>query len=330
MAEWEEQAGVILAFPHVATDWADYLEEARTCVVEIVNAIRRFESVYLLTDDVASTTAYFPDTVNLHLVPMAYNDTWMRDCIALSVFDQAGLMFVDFTFTGWGDKFEATLDNQISSRLHEAGILERMESVDLILEGGGVESDGNGTILTTELCLLNANRNHALDRLQIEARLLDSLGAKRLLWLEDGHLEGDDTDGHIDTLARFCDERTIAYVGKPHSSDPHYEAMAQMERQLTMLQDANKDPYRLVPLPFVPEQYYEGERLPATYANFLIINKAVLVPTYNASTDTEALRILETVFPDREIIGIDCSVLIRQHGSLHCMTMQIAKPLKEQ
>ncbi len=326
LAEWEAQKGVILAFPHEDTDWSDYLEEARQCVVDIAKAIARFEPVYLICRDAAHTKSYFPRLDRITYIEADFNDTWMRDAIALSVRKEGKTHFAGFTFNGWGGKFDATLDNALNDLLFEEGVFgNHYTEYDLVLEGGAVESDGRGVIMTTTSCLHNPNRNPHLDTDEIESHLRASLYATKILWLNSGELEGDDTDGHIDTLARFCDERTIAYVGVPPRSDVHYEAFAAMERELEAFTDSGGRPYKLVSLPFVSPLYYEGERLPATYANFLIINGAVLVPTYGVKEDREALKILQECFPQHEIIGIDCRVLVKQHGSLHCMTMQLAQ-----
>lgn len=200
-----------------------------------------------------------------------------------------------------------------------------MSSRNLVLEGGGIETDGEGTLLTTEACLLNPNRNPTLSRAEVEAQLGEDFGVDRVLWLANGHLEGDDTDSHIDTLARFCNPTTIAYVRCDDSNDPHYEALAAMEQELQAFRQRNGDPYRLIPLPwpqacFDPE---DGHRLPATYANFLIINQAVLVPTYGDPADATALSALAVAFPEHTLIPIECVSVIRQHGSLHCLTMQL-------
>jgi agmatine/peptidylarginine deiminase len=194
-----------------------------------------------------------------------------------------------------------------------------------VLEGGSIESDGIGTILTTSECLLSPNRNGGYSKAEIETYLQRVFGAKRLLWLHHGYLAGDDTDSHIDTLARFCDEHTIAYVKCDDPSDEHFEALEKMETALKTFRTLEGTPYRLIALPMAQPMYENKQRLPATYANFLIINGAVLLPFYNSPKDAEAKQILERIFPDREIIGIDCSILVKQHGSLHCVTMQYPK-----
>ena len=325
IAEWEPQEGVVLAFPKASSDWSAYLQEAITCVVAIVEAIARREKVYLFCEDAAQTGGYFKDATNIVLIEADYTDTWMRDCIALGVIVGGNRVFKDYVFNGWGGKFDGTKDTQLSRLLESHRVIEAVTYDTLVLEGGALESDGAGTIMTTSTCLLNPNRNPHLSKAQIEAKLKTDLNAEQILWLDHGELEGDDTDAHIDTLARFCDANTIAYVGVPPKEDSHFATMDAMRAQLKSFKNVHGVPYKLVELPFVEPIYYDGERLPATYANFLIINGAVLVPTYGVWQDAEALELLRAVFPHHEVIGIDCQVLIREHGSLHCMTMQIPK-----
>lgn len=320
-AEFEPQSFVQLIFPHADSDWAPYLEEACRTFANIANAVARFQPCLIVCDDVARVKSYFDKTNNLHFVHCRTDDTWARDCSGISVETDAGCVIRDFTFTGWGGKFEASDDNAMTrgvSGCYGAPV----DTIDFILEGGAIESDGKGVLLTTEQCLLNPNRNAGMDKDAVEAMLKTTLGVEKILWLTSGYLSGDDTDSHIDTLARLCDPRTICYVACDDPGDEHYEALQRMEEELHALEGPGDTPYRLVALPMTDPIFYDGERLPATYANFLIINGAVLVPTYSDPHDAEALAIFETLFPDREIVGIDCSVLIRQHGSLHCVTMQ--------
>ena len=192
----------------------------------------------------------------------------------------------------------------------------------LLLEGGSIESDGKGTLLTTVECLSSVNRNEYLQNEELIANLKDVFGFERILWLQNGYLAGDDTDSHVDTLARFCSEDTIAYVQCTDESDEHFEELRAMEQELQAFRQADGKPYRLIPLPMADCVEWEGERLPATYANFLIINGAVLLPYYDSPKDELAKAALQQAFPDREIIGINCLPLIKQHGSLHCVTMQ--------
>lgn len=307
-AEWEPQDAVLLVWPHAASDWAPRLEAARSVFSHIHAAVSRFQRVILVR----------PDAFDL-----PSNDTWARDFGPITVEENRRPVLLDFTFNGWGGKFEARLDNRITRELHCRGAFgdTPLRSVDLVLEGGSIETDGEGTLLTTSACLLNPNRNPHLNKQQIEQTLTETLGVHTFLWLEHGALEGDDTDAHIDTLARLCPDRTIVYTACDDPADPHYASLKAMERELQAFAG-----YRLLPLPWPSAKYDDaGNRLPATYANWLVINGAVLVPTYNDPADGAALETVGKAFPGREIIGIDCSVLIQQHGSLHCVTMQLPK-----
>jgi agmatine deiminase len=297
----------------------------------IIAAISRFELVILLSPDKdAPRQALLAAGADLHrivIVPVPTNDTWARDFGPITVHEDGRLLHLDFTFNGWGGKFQADLDNAVNRQLAAAAVLQgRTVSRPLVLEGGSIESDGRGTLLVTGTCLLNRNRNPELTRAEIEHELAEELGATRILWLHHGHLAGDDTDAHIDTLARLCPDDTIVYVACRDRSDEHYPGLAAMEAELVRLRTSEGSPYRLLPVPLPAPCFDEaGERLPATYANFLVINGAVLVPTYGDPHDAEALSVLAAAFPGREIIGIDCRPAVLQHGSLHCLTMQLPK-----
>jgi agmatine deiminase len=327
-AEWEPQDAVLICWPHEKTDWAPYLTEAEKVFADIAEAVTRFEKLIVVVHDPAAVRAKLENRgvrmEQVALYEMESNDTWARDFGPITIYEDGKPVLLDFTFTGWGGKFDAGLDNQITAKLHAAGAFGKtpLRTVDLILEGGSIESDGEGTLLTTAECLLNPNRNAHLDKQQVEVLLSKELDFEKIHWLENGWLAGDDTDAHIDTLARLCPDNTVLYVRCDDPADEHFPALRNMEDELQKLPD-----YRLLPLPWPKAKFdVEGNRLPATYANFLIINGAVLVPTYNdPENDAVALVIVKKAFPDREIIGIDCSALILQHGSLHCVTMQIPK-----
>lgn len=322
-AEFEPQSFVQLIFPHPQSDWTPYLEEARACFVNIANAVARYQPCLLICDDVELVKSYFPSHDNLIFVAYQSDDTWARDCSVLSVIDEEEdePLLLDFTFTGWGGKFDASRDNAMSNSIaHVYGA--PMKKIDLILEGGGVETNANGSLLTTAECLLNPNRNPHLSKAKTEAILKQEFGVEQILWLNHGYLAGDDTDSHIDTLARFIDRDTIMYVKCDDKADEHYEALKKMEEELKTLRDIDGEPFNLIALPMCSPVFYDDERLPATYANFLIINDAVLLPIYNDPHDDEAIAICKKAFHGRDIVPIDCSVLIRQHGSLHCVTMQ--------
>ncbi|MDW8287103.1 MAG: agmatine deiminase family protein, partial [Flammeovirgaceae bacterium] len=326
-AEWEPQSGVQLTFPHANTDWSDDLEEVVDCFRQIAREISMREKLLVVAEDRLLAEEALDDCrqENLIITSLPTNDTWARDHAPITIFENNQPKLLDFVFNGWGLKFAADKDNQISRRLYMNRIFGNisLEAFNFVLEGGSIESDGQGTLLTTAECLLSHNRNYPLTVGEIEERLKAYLGVRRILWLHFGSLLGDDTDAHIDTLARFCNPQTIAYVKCYDKNDPHYDGLRRMEEELQQFKQADGKPYHLVALP-LPSAIYDqsGYRLPATYANFLIINGAVLVPIYQVSEDKEAITLLRKCFPDREIIPIDCRVLIRQHGSLHCITMQ--------
>ena len=324
-AEWEPQDAILLAWPHGRTDWVDCLAEVQTVCDRIIRAVIRFERVILATPDPDALRGRWP-TDRVHLLTVPTNDTWARDFGPITVMDAGRPCLLDFRFSGWGGKFAADLDDRVTQTLHAQGVFgdTPLRSIDWVLEGGSIESDGAGTILTTTTCLLNPNRNPRFDRQAIERHLRQTLGGHRILWLSHGHLAGDDTDAHIDTLARLAPEDTIVYVRCHDPEDEHFTDLRAMEIELQAMRTRAGRPFRLLPLPWPAAKHEaDGHRLPATYANFLVLNGAVLVPVYNDPNDNEALRVVAQAFPHREIIGIDCSVLIRQHGSLHCVTMQL-------
>lgn len=327
-AEWFPQSAVQLTWPHAGTDWAPILKEVIPCFVSIAQEIMKREKLVVVCPDASEVKEQLGafDEERVRFVELPTNDTWARDHGGISVFDPLGPMVYDFVFNGWGMKFAANKDNLITRNLYQSGVFaEEIQLVNMapfVLEGGSIESDGRGTLMATAECLLSVNRNEYLQREEIEHYLKDVFGVKRILWIENGYLAGDDTDSHVDTLARFCSEDTIAYVKCEDESDEHYDELRAMEEEIKAFRQENGEPYRLVPLPMADEVVWEGERLPATYANFLIINGAVLLPFYNSPKDEEARKALQAVFPDREVIGVNCLPLIKQHGSLHCVTMQ--------
>lgn len=331
-AEWEEQDGVLLAWPHEETDWRSCLDEVEPVFLNIVETVSRFERVVLVAPDREAMEAKINgngfDLDRIEIFEIDSNDTWARDFGPITVLNGDRPRILDFGFNGWGLKFPADLDNLLTRRLHKSGAFAKtpLETLGMILEGGSIESDGRGTILTTAECLLGPNRNPHLTRSEIEALLGGYLGADRFLWLHNGFLEGDDTDSHVDTLARLCPDDTILHVSCDTEKDAHYASLRAMEEELRNFRTRAGREYRLLPLPWPsPRHDGSGNRLPATYANYLVINGAVLVPTYRDRNDTAALTVVREAFPGREVIGIDCLPLIQQHGSLHCVTMQIPK-----
>jgi agmatine/peptidylarginine deiminase len=338
-AEWEPQSFVQLTWPHEQTDWNSILNEVYACYLDIARQIIGFEDLLIVTpyplevEKQIRQAGINPETYGHRIVyhKCPTNDTWARDhgFITLLRTDDASLpLLCDFGFNGWGLKFAANWDNQINASLHSS-LWPASETYrdwrHIVLEGGSIESDGQGTILTTTSCLLGANRNGYKAKAEAEAMLRDAFGARHILWLDHGDLSGDDTDGHIDTLARLCPNDTIVYVQCRDERHKDYASLRLMEEELQALRTPDGRPYRLLPLPMAPRSYDDENEdlLPATFANFLILNGAVLMPTYGLyDRDAAAKGVLRQAFPDREIIGVDCNALIKQHGSLHCVTMQ--------
>lgn len=330
LAEWEPQSGIQLTWPHSGTDWEPMLDEISQCYARIVREIIRFEPVMIVTPSADIVHPYIEDLdqdrIHFCEVP-GTNDTWARDHGGISVMFNGEPAVFNFTFNGWGMKYPANYDNQIVFEMEKDGAFTpdiKVRYFSLVLEGGSIESDGCGTVLTTARCLFSKNRNERLSKATFMAAIEALLGADRLLILKHGYLEGDDTDGHVDTLARFCDPETIAYVQCTDPDDSHFDELLAMERELLALRTAEGKPYRLISLPMAEPVFDEdGYQLPATYANFLILNGAVLVPAYgNDELDEQAREVLQTAFPDREIISVDCLPLIQQGGAIHCATMQ--------
>ena len=333
-AEWEPHGAVMLSWPHKDTDWAPVLDEAIDCFVEIAKAIAREETLIVVAPDVEEPRRVLdceklPNRILYLTVPT--NDTWARDFGPITVERDGNPVICDFKFNGWGLKFPADKDNLITRAMCNTGLLRGRYSNELsfVLEGGSIESDGQGTLMTTSQCLLSPNRNGAMSRDEIEEYLKSRFGLDRVLWLDYGALEGDDTDSHIDTLARLAPNDTILYVGTDDVTDSHYDELNKMKLQLQSFVTASGQPYNLIELP-LPDAVYdeEGNRLPATYANFLIMNHSILMPVYRQPQKDElAAQIIKIAFPDHQVVKIDCSVLIKQHGSLHCVTMQVAETI---
>lgn len=336
-AEWHQQDCVQLTWAHRDTDWQPYLDDITRTLVQLAAAIAKHETVLIAARDAEEVATLLSHELsyeamkNVRIVKCDNNDTWARDHAFITLLptqcdDKNALpRLLDFHFNGWGEKFAADKDNAINATLRKRCVLqgEYIDNGDFVLEGGSIESDGCGTVFTTSQCLLAPHRNQPLSREDIEKELLRRLAAKRIVWLDHGSLIGDDTDGHIDTTVRLAPNDTLLYMLCDNLADPQYADFKALEQQLRGLQTIGGKPYRLLPLP-MPGAIYDGDdRLPATYANFLVINGAVIVPTYaQPDNDRKAMKTIQTAFPDRDIIGIDARTVIRQHGSLHCLTMQ--------
>ena len=334
-AEWVPQRAVMLTWPHADTDWRARLDETEAVFLAIAREISAREALVICCHDVSHKKAIATKLERAQipgervaLFIHASNDSWARDHGPLSVIKHGRVCLLDFEFNGWGGKYPAGKDNRLTRALHEQGAFgdTPLVSLPFVLEGGSIDSDGQGTILSTTTCLLSPTRNPGFDQTAIENTLRDYLGIRRILWLQQGQLQGDDTDSHIDMLARFCNATTIAYSSCEDESDEHFLPLRAMKQELAAFRTPAGNAYGLVPLP-IPRAIFnaQGQRLPASYANFLIINEAVLVPQYNDPADDIALTRLQSCFPKRDIIGINCLPIIQQYGSLHCLTMQLPK-----
>ena len=336
-AEWESQAAVVLAWPHAETDWAPWLKEVEQSYIELARAILARASLVLLVKNKALEARALrlidrdDDKLRgkLRTTGYDYDDTWLRDTgpITLSQLDTNGVehfRWLDFSFTGWGGKYGASKDDKIVQHLAslaEFNAIERIP-VPFALEGGAIESDGAGTLLTTWNCL--SKRHPDKSRAQIEKILLTNLAVQRVLWLEHGELAGDDTDAHIDTLARFASTDCIVYQSCDDASDPHFAPLTAMAAEIAELKQANDEPYRSIALPWAPTlTASDGRRLAASYANYLVLNGAILMPGYGVETDVAASMQLSRAFPQHEIVVVPARSLIEQNGSLHCVTMQL-------
>lgn len=340
-AEWYEQDAVLLAWPHEETEWGLMLDKIEPVYLNVCQVISQTEKLLIVVRDqeLKSHVINLLVSHNINLEPIQFviavnNDIWIRDYGSITLINEKGeLKILDFTFNGWGKKYDnfrykSDLDNQINQEIIAQSVNDSaiLESLSFVLEGGAIESDGQGTLLTTKSCLLNPNRNPQLTQQQIEGFLYNKLGLTRIFWLEYGKLPGDDTDGHIDTLVRFAPNNTLVYMTCDNPKDSHYQDLKNLENELKTLKTFDKKFYRLIPLPWPQPKYdQQGHRLPASYANYLIINNAVLVPTYDDQADETALKQIQKAYPNHEIIGIYCLPLIYELGSLHCMTMQLPK-----
>jgi agmatine/peptidylarginine deiminase len=329
-AEWEPQSAVLIAWPHPETDWGPRLVDVEETYIALVVAITAYQQavVCIADDDLqiyaeARLRSARVDMDRVRFVTVEYDDTWLRDSGPITLKTAGGFLQLDFRFTGWGGKFEASRDDRLVEALSDQGVFANAtrEEIDFALEGGGIETDGAGTLLTTWKCLHERHPDASRD--ELTAKLAGWLRQNRVLWLDHGYLEGDDTDAHIDTLARFAAEDAIVYQGCDDVSDTHYPELQAMAGELAALRTREGKPYRLFALPWAKPIFDDGRRLAASYANFLIVNGAVLMPSYGDPADARAQEVMAEAFPGREIVPVPCRPLIWQNGSLHCITMQL-------
>ncbi|WP_299041872.1 agmatine deiminase family protein [uncultured Campylobacter sp.] len=308
--EWEDQELLMLSIPHINSDWAEYLDEILDSYEELVRAVSKYQKVLLIAPNLSDFDR-FKKFDNCEFLQIDTDDTWIRDYGAIDVRRGDEIISYDFKFNAWGGKFNSNKDNMVNKKLFEH-FGTKLEEIDLILEGGSIDFNGDGMMLTTTECLLNDNRNR-LSKDELEIKLKDLFGLNKIVWLNHGFIKGDDTDSHVDTLARFIDKNTVAYAACDDKSDEHYEELNLMKQELEVAG------FNLVALPLPKPVIYEGKRLGATYCNFIFINNAVIVPTYaDKVADEYAINALKSALPNKDIIGVDSRVFIRQNGSLHC------------
>jgi len=329
-AEWEPQSAILIAWPHAGTDWAERLGEVEETYIALVAAVTRFQDCWIcVADDDVETYAEARlrsarvDMRRVRFIPFDYDDTWLRDSGPITLREGGGFRILDFRFTAWGGKFEAGRDDRLVEALCAQGLFGATprQRIDFALEGGAIETDGAGTLLTTWRCL--HERHPQASREELTAKLSGWLAQDRVLWLDHGGLEGDDTDAHIDTLARFAPDDAIVFQACDDAADTHYAELQAMAGEIAALRTRDGRPYRLFPLPWARPILDGGRRLAASYANFLVLNGAVLMPAYGDPADALAADVLARAYPGREVVQVPCRPLIWQNGSLHCITMQL-------
>ena len=321
IAEWSEQEYLLLALPHEKTDWKPYLDEILETYKNLIELVSSFQKVLLIAPNEKDFKP-FSHFKNVDFFQCPTNDTWIRDFGAIEVYENGKIKALDFTFNAWGNKFESSLDNAVNSKLFKDKLKQNLQKIDLVLEGGSIDFNGKGTMLTSAYCLLNSNRNPHLNKTELEKKLKNIFGLNEILWLENGFIKGDDTDHHIDTLARFIDEETIAFCVCDDKEDEHFKPLALMKEEL------EKTHFKLVELPLPKALFYKNQRLGASYANFVFINQALIVPFYGDKNDEIVKNRLQNALPNREVIGIDARVFLRQNGSIHCSCQNLFKDLR--
>lgn len=330
--EWAAQAATLLVWPQADGDWDNGMAAARDVHAHMATALAAYQRVLLLAPDTEARRDIerrleLAGTDTIRIIDCPADDIWIRDYGPLTVIRDGRQSALDFRFDGWGRKFPSRRDDDVTRRLAAGGWLGGAihQPETLVLEGGSLEVDGRGALLTTRRCLLEENRNPGTNQATFEALFADRFGVDCVHWLDHGELFGDDTDGHIDTLARFVPGNGIVYQGCGDPDDDHARPLQAMAAELAALHDASGQPYALheLPLPTPIRDPDDGRRLPAGYANFLIANGCVLMPAFEDPADAIARAVLADAFPDRRIIPIDCRALIRQNGGIHCAAMQL-------
>ncbi len=328
--EWYPHYGTWLSYPHNSLTFFDKLESVKEAFVEIIYYISLEEFVHINVNDREMEEELINrlksknidlEKITIHHFPT--NDAWCRDHGAIFVLNKNTnkLAATCWEFNSWGGKYPYNYDQKIPELMADYLKVEKFRT-NIVLEGGSIDTNGEGIILTTEQCLLNPNRNPQLTREEIEEFLKLYLGVEKILWLKEGII-GDDTDGHIDDIARFVNPNTIITVVEEDTQDENYKILQENLRLLKNFTDLTGKKFEIITLPMPEPQYYKNDRLPASYANFYITNSSVLVPQFRCKNDQIAIDIIKRVFKDRKVFGIDCSDIIIGLGSIHCLTQQI-------
>jgi agmatine deiminase len=325
-AEWERQASVWLSWPRNRNSWPDHFEPVPGEFAQFVRLLAEYEPVNILAgghEVMEQARSLVGDLTGVTLHDIPTNDAWCRDH-GPTFLSSPHLppALIDWEYNAWGGKYPPfDLDNEVPRKIAELSGRRRFVP-GIILEGGAIDGNGQGTILTTESCLLNPNRNPQLSREQVEGHLRDYLGAKKVLWLTGGEIAGDDTDGHIDQIARFVNPTTVVVSTCDDPADENYKPTQQNLYELNQISDQDGRPLAIVPLRLPRALFCDGQRLPAGYCNFLIANDVVVVPQFGDPADDAAIRTLQPLFPDREVRGSPSLNLIWGLGSFHCLSQQ--------
>lgn len=332
-AEWSQQEAVILSWPHNERTWPVQLDAVQNTYLQIIKELAGLQRIWLLVGS-ASVAHNVKELCAAQKIPHSHveflefqtDDAWVRDYGPLFVFDEEKMPHIlKWQFNGWGEKYDErgyVFDNLIPHKISQFCQVPVVE-FDFILEGGSLDSNGCGTILTSKSCLLNHNRNAQFSMQEIETVVKKCFGATNLVWVDDG-VVGDDTDGHIDDVARFIDPQTIVCVSEEDPQDENYLILQDVHRKLAESTDQNGKPFIIKALPMPDPVFFEGQRLPASYANFLITNHKILVPTYRCpKKDEAALALLQQCFPARQVVGIDCTDIVYGLGAIHCLSQQV-------
>lgn len=323
LPEWAQQEAVMLVWPDQYTDWQPWLNDVQNAYLEIIQTLNQGNTAVLLLvreNQLEHCKNLLKQDARVLLLKADYNDTWIRDYGFLTCKSSSGALPIEFIFNGWGQKFDASKDNQLNQQVLSKLCQKPIKSVELVLEGGAIEIDQDGTLLSTQLCLTNSKRNGDKSIDAYQKVFQQSLGANKSVIFQNGHLEGDDTDGHIDTLVRFTPDRGLVIQSSfNRPSDSHFNNLSALVTEC----QAAFESHQIFELPLPKIFNVDGQRLPASYANYLISNQQILCPIYQQPEDELAIKVIQSAYPAFKIMPIDCLPLIQQFGSLHCISMQI-------